>query len=218
MCGRIALINANQEKIKKRFSVDKIPASLKPRFNISPSQNIAVILNEHPNEIRMVKWGLLPHWSKEENTQYSMINARSETITQKPAFRGPIKKRRCLILADTFYEWKKADGHKEPYRFMKENSDIFSFAGVWDLWEKNNKRIESCSIITKPADSFMKPFHDRMPVILPRELEKEWLKEENLDKIISFLKISAKNELQAYPLSPLINSPLNDSSEVLDHI
>lgn len=218
MCGRFALINADKKNIKKRFSLKKVPKDLKPHYNISPSQKISVILNDNPDELKMVKWGLIPHWAKEENTKYSMINARAETITEKPAYRGPIQKHRCLILADTFYEWQQDPEQKKPYRFMMKDESIFAFAGIWDVWEKGNEKIETCSIVTTAANNFMKPFHERMPVILPQEFENKWLANIDISEVKDILKTNDDKLMVAYEISRMINSPFNDLPEVLNPV
>lgn len=218
MCGRIALINPDENKLKLRFKIKKVVGGIKPHFNIAPQSYIPAILNVIPDEICMVKWGLIPHWAKGENTKYSMINARAETITEKPAYRTPIKKQRCLILADTFYEWQKVDGRKKPYRFSREDEEVFAFAGVWDCWKKDQRQIESCSIITKEADQFMKPYHDRMPVILSEENRSKWLEDIALNDVMDIVHQDQKIPLKTYEISTMVNSPANDSEEILNPV
>lgn len=218
MCGRYALINADSKKIKERFGLTKIPKTLKPNYNITPQQNVCAILNETPKELSLVHWGLIPSWAKEINKKYSMINARAETITEKPAYREIIKRRRCLVIADSFYEWKKIDGAKHPHRIMMKDEDLFSFAGVWDYWEKDGKVINSCSIITTAPNRMMKGIHDRMPVILERDKEQDWLKDSSIDRVLELLKSYDDKDMKAYEVSKLVNSPANNDPTVLEPV
>ena len=199
--------------------IKKVPQNIKPRYNVAPSQDIPAILNQYPDELSMVRWGLIPSWAKEENTKYSMINAKAETIAEKPAYRGPIRKRRCLIPADSFYEWKKTkDGPKRPFRIMLKDQSLFVFAGVWDHWERDGKEILSCSIITTEPNELMKGIHDRMPVILPKDQEEVWLKDIALDEVLGLLKPYDADAMEAYEVSTVVNSPANDHPEVLQAI
>lgn len=141
MCGRYGFTNADKEKVKKTFRLKKIDFDLVPRYNIAPGQDVTVILNEMPEELTLARWGLVPFWSKDEKSGYKMINARSETIFEKPSFREPIKKKRCLIPADLFYEWKKADDGKQPYCIRLKSKELFAFAGIWDCWKKGRTHL-----------------------------------------------------------------------------
>lgn len=214
MCGRYAFIKTNPNELKERFKLTKAPKQLKPRYNIAPSQDVPVILNESSKEISMARWGLIPNWAKEENTQYSMINAKAETITQKPAYRGPIKRKRCLIIADSFYEWQRTGNRKSPYRIMLKDEGLFAFAGIWDCWNKSGPGIYSCSIITTAADGPIKDIHERMPVILPEEKEKMWLSDIEIDDVLSLLKPYDEKRMAAYEISTLVNSPKNNTADV----
>jgi len=218
MCGRYAFTKTEGKKLKERFRLKKIPKDLKPRYNISPTQDVPVILNVLPQEITMVRWGLIPHWAKDENLKYSMINAKAETITEKPTYRGPIKSRRCLVIADSFYEWKKAEGTKQPYRIFLKNEELFAFAGIWDCWKKDDKMINSCSIITIDPNEMMSNIHDRMPVILPPEKEEEWLSAVSVDKALKLLNAYDEKKMEAYEISTLVNSPSNNTQEVLNPV
>lgn len=218
MCGRYSITQIEEQKLKERFCFKKIPANLKPRYNVAPSQDVPVILNESPEELTFVRWGLIPHWAKEENTQYSMINAKAETITEKPAYRGPIKKRRCLIIADSFFEWKKTNGKKQPFRIMLKDESLFTFAGIWDCWEKDGEVIQSCSIITTSPNELTKSIHDRMPVILPRDEEKKWLSDIDLGEAVALLRPYDAKTMEAYEISTLVNSPSNDILGVIKSV
>ena len=158
-----ALVRAGQALPRPR------PAKPKPRYNIAPTQDVLAIRLERvgQQEAVQLRWGLIPFWAKDEKISYSTINARAETVARKPAFRDAFKKRRCLIAADGYYEWKKPeDGSKQPYRITLDPEQPFSFAGLWEHWEKDNKVIESCTIIVTDANELTKDIHGRMPVIL----------------------------------------------------
>lgn len=215
MCGRIALTNPKEENLKKRFNLTKISVDLKPRFNISPSQQVPVILNESPEELTNARWGLIPHWAKDEETGYKMINARAETIAEKPSYRNSIKKKRCLIIADSFYEWQRSGSKKDPYRILMNDEAPFALAGIWNNWEREDREIKSCSIITTSANSLMQKIHDRMPVILPREKESLWLSDLGLEEVFKMLTPYDAKAMRAYEISALVNSPMNDSEEVI---
>jgi len=128
-------------------------------------------LNTRPDELALVRWGLVPNWAGEINSGYSMINARVETLLEKPAYKGLVERKRCLIIADSFYEWKKNGKSREPYRIMLKDEDLFAFAGLWDCWEKDGNELYSCTIITTAANDLVRDIHDRMPVILPEGRE-----------------------------------------------
>ncbi len=153
MCGRFGFTNPNREAIKKKYRLKKIELDLVPRYNIAPSQDVCVILNKASEELGLARWGLIPSWSKDEKIGYRMINARSETIFEKPSYRHPIRQKRCLILADTFYEWKKEGSHKQPFKIQLKGQEPFCFAGIWDIW---HDELVTCSIITCDSNNMMK--------------------------------------------------------------
>ncbi len=217
MCGRFSQTKSKQD-VKKRFNVKKIVEDVVPLFNIAPDSDIQVILNDTPDEVSLVRWGLLPCWAKEEKSSYSMINARGETLLEKPAYKRLIKSKRCLIIADSFYEWKKKEGKKTPYRIMLQNEDLFAFAGLWDLWEKNGKKIQSCSIITISPNELCADIHDRMPVILPKEKEREWLSDVPIERALKMLKPYESIEMKCYEISTAVNNPRNKSVDIINPI
>ena len=216
MCGRFSLINAEANKLKKRFKVKKTPKGLKPRYNIAPGQSVAVISNKNPEEITEMRWGLVPHWAKEINTRYSMINARAESILEKPAYREPFRDKRCLIIADSFYEWKKTASGKVPYRIKLKDNELFAFAGIWDMWDKDGEELYSCSIITTGPNELMSGIHERMPVILRRENEERYISGETGAETAIKLMLPYENGMEAVEISKLVNSPANDRKEVID--
>ncbi len=215
MCGRFSQTKTVEE-IKKRFDIKKVNPALQPMFNISPDKPVAVILNTVLNEVTLARWGLLPSWAKEEKTQYSMINARAETLYDKPAFKRLIKGHRCLIIADSFYEWKQVGTKKFPFRIMLNDQGLFAFAGLWDLWEKGENAILSSTIITTSANELVNDIHERMPVILPREQEQDWLRLEDPAKLMRLLRPYSAQQMMAYQISTLVNNPNNDSPHTIE--
>lgn len=207
MCGRFSL-TVYEPQILERFNVSS-DDTFSPRYNIAPSQNIAVILNERPTELLFVKWGLIPSWVKVADE--GIINARAETVDEKPFFKNSFLSRRCLIIADGFYEWKKVSTGKIPYRFTLKNNELFAFAGIWDKWQKDDQIITSCAIITVDSNEIMQPIHDRMPVILKKENERKWLM--NADK--SMLVAYDSSKMKSCPISNEINNPKNDNPSVI---
>lgn len=214
MCGRFSQSKSKQD-IKKRFNVKKVSDEIVPLFNVAPDQNIPVILNESPDEVTTARWGLVPSWSKAEKSPYSMINARSETLLEKPAYKRLVKNRRCLVIADSFYEWKKTASKKAPYRIMLKNEELFAFAGLWDVWEKEGKKITSCTIITTSPNKLMLPIHDRMPVILSQETERNWLIGEDVESVMNLLKPFTATQMKAYPISTAVNNPSNNYEDII---
>jgi len=217
VCGRYSLTKADEKNLKKRFNLKKIPKGLKPRYNISPQQQVPVILNKSPETLNLLRWGLIPFWAKEERIGYKMINARAETIMEKPSFKRPFAKQRCLVIADSFYEWKKVEkGSKQPCRVMMKDDGLFALAGIWDCWKKGEEDILSFSIITTSPNRLMKSIHDRMPVIIPQSQEKLWLSDIDEKEAFGMLKPYSAEKMKAYEISTFVNSPQNDSSDVID--
>jgi len=219
MCGRFTLRTPNKE-LSLLFGVEM--PQLRLRYNIAPSQEIATIRQNEggQREGALLKWGLIPSWSKVPKSSYSTINARAETVTQKPAYRSAFKKRRCLILADGFYEWQKTDGTKQPMYIHMQDDEPFAFAGLWERWRKDDQEIESCTIIVTEANELMEPFHDRMPVILSPDAYDLWLDPEfeGKEKLQELLRPFPSEEMEAYPVSTLVNSPKNDVEECIRRV
>jgi putative SOS response-associated peptidase YedK len=206
MCGRYGFTNSDKEKVQKTFRLKKIDFDLVPRYNIAPGQDVSVILNEMPEELTLARWGLVPSWAKDEKSGYKMINARSETIFEKPSFRGSIRKKRCLIPADLFYEWKKTDEGKKPFCIRLKSKELFAFAGIWDCWEKGENALVTCSIITCPANKTLSAIHDRMPVIMGQDHFQQWISGKEEAQIKSLLVPFEDKLMEAYEISKLINS------------
>ncbi|MFH0866920.1 MAG: SOS response-associated peptidase [Bacteroidota bacterium] len=213
MCGRFSFA-LTDKIIEEHFDVDIEDYDFIPNYNCAPSQNLAVITNESHRRFSYFKWGMVPFWAKVSSVGNKMINAKAETIFEKPAFRNAIKSRRCLIPADSFYEWKKGK-EKIPYRIMMKDESPFSMAGIWETWnDAEGKPLFTFSVITTEANSFIKDIHLRMPVILSATDEKKWLTTSCSDKIISMMKPYPSELMIAYPISKLVNSPVNNSAEI----
>lgn len=217
MCGRFSIIK-KADDIIQRFSIKAGADEFTPVYNAAPGQNLAVISNLEPDKLNFFKWGLIPYWAKEASIGYKMINARVETIADKPAFRNSLKSKRCLVIADGFYEWKKDNGRKQPFRILMKDESLFAFAGLWDTWkDREGRSINSFTIITTEANSMMKDIHDRMPVILDKNDEMLWLDDQfNTDKKMDILKRYPSEKMRYYPISSLVNSPVNNILEVIN--
>ncbi|MBF0504598.1 MAG: SOS response-associated peptidase [Candidatus Omnitrophica bacterium] len=215
MCGRYGFAKP-KEQVMKRFNIERVPEDLPLLYNIAPQQNAPAILNTFPNEVAMARFGLVPSWSKEEKTSYSMINARAETIMEKQTYKRLIKSKRCLVLSDGFYEWQKKVDKKTPYRIFLKNEEPFAFAGIWDHWGEGENEFYSFSIITTVANKLVAGIHDRMPVILDPEDESVWLQGNTpLDRVLAMLRSYPAEKMDAYPISNLVNSPENNTEEVI---
>ena len=220
MCGRFALIDTQKEVLQNRFNLDDSIISLKPNYNIAPSQFTPIITMDNPKHITMARFGFIPFWAKEDKIGYKMINARGETIMEKRTYKKAFEEHRCLIPANCFYEWKKEKDGKHPYLIQRKDKKLFTFAGITSKWEdpKSKKEIYSFSIITISPNILMKPIHDRMPVILPKDKEREWLSDESLANLQKLLKPYPKTDMNAIEISTLVNSPKNNSKEVIQPV
>jgi len=216
MCGRYSQTKIEEKELTERFKLKKLPSKREAQYNIAPQQNVQAVLNATPDELSLVRWGLVPIWAKEINTRFSMINARAESLTEKPAYRGLIKRKRCLVIADSFYEWKKMDGKKQPFRIMLKDEGLFAFAGLWDHWERDGHEITSCTIITTMPNDLMKDIHERMPVILHRQDEALWLSDCRLEEALGMLRPYPSPKLKAYPISLLVNAPAHNVPQVTE--
>ena len=214
MCGRYSFV-ASIERVKNQLGDIDTGNHLQVNFNVAPTQASYIITNDKPNKLQFLTWGLVPYWSKDAKNSGKLINARMEGIAAKPSFRMPIRKRRCLILADSFYEWKKEGGRKIPYRIMLQNGKLLLMAGIWDVWQRGRQMVKSFSIITTPPNKEMKNVHRRMPLILnTTEQQQQWLQEKSLNKVLEMLKTSNDNILTMYRVSDKVNSIHNNSIEL----
>ena len=230
MCGRFTLrtpANVLTEQLLRDLGVEA-PASLRPRYNAAPTQSIAVvrespeIARESPEaarEFAMLRWGLIPSWAKDPSIGNRMINARGETVAEKPAFRAAFRRRRCLIPADGFFEWKKIGKQKQPYYFRMSDERPFAFAGLWECWAGDgDAALESCTIITTEANDLLRPFHDRMPVILSPDDFSMWLDPQFEDKeqLQRLLRPYTPEEMTACPVNIRVNSPKHDDPQCVE--
>lgn len=219
MCGRFTL-TIDPYHLQEAFPWAVIPNDLNPRYNIAPSQPIAVIPNTGDNVVSMYKWGLIPSWSKDPSIGDRMINARAESLAEKPSFRNAFRRRRCLILADGFYEWKQIPGakSKQPVYLRMNDGKPFAFAGLWELWSSpDGSEIRSCTIITTRPNALIEPIHNRMPVILSPDFYGLWLKPEDqpIAELNKLLEPYPANDMVAYPVSKLVNTPQYDTPELI---
>jgi putative SOS response-associated peptidase YedK len=222
MCGRFTLA-VDLASLRSAFPWLAIPTPPLPRYNIAPTQAVAVVPNNGKNELDYFTWGLIPSWAKDPRIGSRMINARSETLTEKASFRTAYKRRRCLILADGFYEWSKkrlSDGReiKTPIYVRLESGKPFAFGGLWEFWQSaEGDEVHSCTIVTMPPNDLLKPIHDRMPLILAPELYDRWLDKEEKpsEELGDYLVPYPAEEMVAYPVSTLVNNPDNDLSECI---
>lgn len=183
---------------------------LPANYNISPSQQIPVVrIIEGERRLSFMRWGLIPLWAKDEKIGFRLINARSETVFEKPIFRGAIRSRRCLIPASGFFEWQKVGGKKQPYYVKVRDRDLFSFAGLWETWRKaDDQVVESCTILTTSANKLVAPIHDRMPVIIARQGYDAWMQAAADPRTLNdLLRPFPADEMLAYPVSQLVNNP-----------
>lgn len=220
MCGRYTLLH----ELDALFDYyQSVPADLSYQisFNIAPSQLVIAVVNDgNQNRIGQLKWGLVPSWADDPKIGYNMINARAETIDQKSAFKSLLSRRRCVIPADSFFEWRKTPERKIPMRIRLKNESLFSFAGLWDRWEKDGKAIQSCTIITTQPNTLMENIHNRMPVILTKGAEKEWLNPAIKDpaQLKNLLIPFQSEDMEAYEVSSIVNSPKNNQPEVIEPV
>lgn len=210
MCGRYSF-STNTQVLSAQFERLEIGQNLELNFNVAPTQLAYVITDDTPGALQQFRWGLIPFWAKDIKMGSRMINARSETILEKPAFREAAKKRHCWVLADSFYEWKKEGSQKIPYRIQLKDESILVLAGLWETWGKGADLIHSFTIITCPPNEEMAPIHNRMPLILKTKDEQQaWLEEKNIEEIKSMLQTPANDLLKMYPVTRSVNSVRNN--------
>lgn len=212
MCGRFQL--KPDQDWTEAFGVE--PPDLPPRYNIAPSQDIVAVRLD-PARVRrasLLHWGLVPHFADDPAVGNRMINARSETVARKAAFREPFQKRRCLVPADGFYEWRRVGRARDPFLLKMRDDRPFAFAGVWDRWKKGGEPLESCAILTTAANELVARVHDRMPVILDRDAYDLWLDPDAPeDELHRVLRPFPAEEMVAVPVSPRVNSPAFDDPQ-----
>jgi putative SOS response-associated peptidase YedK len=217
MCGRFTL-RAPAERVKREFRLEEAP-SVEARYNIAPTQSVlAVRRASDEREAVLLRWGLIPSWAKDGSMGAKLINARSETVEEKPSFREAFKRRRCIIPADGFYEWQRTGGRKQPYYFRLKDDRLFGFAGLWETWRTpDGESLATCSILTTEANEVLSTAHDRMPVILRPETYDLWLEDdERLQELRKeLLRPYPASEMTAYPVSASVNSPQHQGEELV---
>lgn len=203
------------DELMEAFPWINFGSGYKPRYNIAPSQEILAVPNAPGRKAALFRWGLIPAWAKDTRIGYKMINARGETVAEKPSFRNAYKKRRCLIPADAFYEWKKEADGKTPYLIRMTSKEPFFFAGLWEQWRPDTDNIRSCTIITTDANDTLKPIHHRMPVILKPEDYETWLDPglDDPEPLENLLVPFPGEKMTALPISRRINNPRNEGPE-----
>ena len=218
MCGRFTLA-VDINSVARAFNVP-VPSSLQtaPRYNIAPTQNVVSVLSNETTHLDMLRWGLIPSWAKDESIGSKMINARAETLAEKPSFKRLLSSKRCLVIADGFYEWRKEQGGKTPMYITLKDNEPFAFAGLWDSWKNaDGELIRTCTLITTQPNELMASIHNRMPVILSSEARKEWLDSSLHDEhvLLPLLASYPSEEMKARPVSRLVNNPRYDSAELI---
>jgi putative SOS response-associated peptidase YedK len=220
MCGRYTVISA-PEALRALFRYAEQP-NFPPRYNVAPTQPIAIVrLVEGKRQFALVRWGLLPSWVKDPKTFTLLINARGESAAEKPAFRAAMKRRRCLIPADGFYEWQAAGDRKRPFYVHAKSGAPLAFAGLWETWTgPNGEELETAAIVTTTANRTLKPIHERMPVIVPPEGFDLWLDAANVDATTAAALIAPApdNLLEAYEISTAVNRTANDNPKLLEPV
>jgi putative SOS response-associated peptidase YedK len=218
MCGRYALA-VEHELLRIRFGFGPSSSTITPRYNIAPTQQNPVIIGGQQKELKPMRWGLIPHWAKDETIGNKLINARAETVHEKPSFRDAFKKSRCIVPATGFFEWRKQQDSKskQPYYIFLADNELFAFAGLWSWWKSGDKEILTYTIITTEANEFMKDIHHRMPVILKQDHEEAWLDPELDDpqELKTLLQPIQSEVMDAYEVARVVNSPRNDTHECI---
>jgi putative SOS response-associated peptidase YedK len=216
MCGRFALISDPAE-LAEQFGAE-LPARFAPRYNIAPSQALLSVRMEHgERRSALLQWGLLPSWAKDASASRRPINARAETVAEKPSFRAAYRRRRCLVPADGYYEWRSEDGRKQPYFIYRRDRASFAMAALWEYWEQDGSAIETCALLTCAANQIIAPVHHRMPVIIDSTDYSVWLDPAaGSTHVAHLLQASSDETLAYYPVSTRVNLPANDSVECIE--
>lgn len=211
MCGRYVL--SQIDALVQRFGVSADLPTTTPRYNVAPTQTMPVVVKHSPNQLVLMRWGLIPSWAKEGKTEQTMINARAETLAQKPTFRRLLSSQRCLVPASGFYEWQQAAGGKVPHYISLKDEPLFAFAGLYDRWtDPQGTEVYSYTIITTAPNALMASIHNRMPAILRRDEEELWLNpdETESDRLLPLLKPYPAEMMQAKAVSRAVNNVRND--------
>ena len=222
MCGRYTLHHSS-DQIAMRFGVQQVHAEPAERYNIAPTQSVAVVLETPDSRVMdAFQWGLIPAWAKEPGISNKLINARAETLAEKPSFKQALVKRRCIIPGDGFYEWKKLDEkNKQPMHIRRADGDVFAFAGLWEEWKQaDGTPLRTCTIITTGPNEVMEPIHNRMPAILRPEDESNWLDLtlNHVPDLLAFLKPYPAEWMEAFPVAKRVNTPMVDDPTLLNSL
>jgi len=220
MCGRFVR-KRSSSAMARDFGVQEITDDLQPSFNVAPTDNVAVVLNNRVKLLVAMRWGLVPFWATDPKIASKHINARAETLTVKPAFKDAFKRRRCLVVADGFFEWQKQGATKIPLFIHLEPERPFGFAGLYEIWTPPlGERLVTCTIITTQPNELVRPIHDRMPVILPKDAEDFWLDSavEDHTRLLDLLQPYQASDMGAFTVSRLVNSVKNNSPECIEPV
>lgn len=219
MCGRYTL--EITESLQERFAVEGELPEIESRYNIAPGQSLPVVMSNSPNRIELMRWGFIPFWAKEASSGYKLINARAETLGEKPAFKKALEHQRCLIPASGFYEWQKTSQGKQPHLIRLKDTGYFAFAGLYSRWrDPAGTTVLSYTIITTTPNELVAPIHNRMPAILSPADEAAWLDSGLTDPgaLAELLHPYPAEAMRAYPISPRVNSPSNEGPELIEQV
>lgn len=217
MCGRY-VFSSDPKQVTERFALSVVPPDLPGSYNVSPQMYMPVIVANNPNRLDFMSWGLVPSWAKTPSTGFKMINARAETVAERPAYRSALRYHRCLVPANGFYEWRAVSHGKQPYFIHLREKPLFAFAGLYEIWHSpDGSELRTYAILTCQPNQLMAPIHNRMPVILPREAETAWLdpEETRAAAVLPLLKPFAAELMETYPVSTTVNSPRNDGPALI---
>jgi len=219
VCGRFSL-GVSTDRLVEAFGIAEGDLDWQPRYNIAPTQDVAaVVAGETGPRIGTLRWGLIPYWADDPAIGNRLINARAETVDEKPSFRDPFRDRRCLVLADGFYEWRKENGAKTPMRVRLPDEEPFAFAGLWDRWlDPDGGPVHTCAIITTDASPAIRPIHPRMPVILPPGDRERWIDDDADPAALKDLLHPYRGELEAYAVPTRVNSPANEGPDLIEPV
>lgn len=217
MCGRFTLF-LDAETLKEDFGLVSVPVDYTPRYNVAPSTQLLVVTNPVERKAEWFRWGLVPSWAKDPAIGNRMINARSESLLEKPSFRNAAQRRRCLILANGFYEWQRGQGKapSTPFYFQRKDQKPVAFAGLWEFWRQNEgEELLTATIITCSANPVVAPVHDRMPVMLPIESCFDWIQPGPVEQVMPLLAPFDPQIMEAYPVSRAVNAPGYEGPELI---
>jgi putative SOS response-associated peptidase YedK len=222
MCGRVT-IQTPAVDLAREFALTGIRAAIeRPRFNLAPTQLMPVVPNDGQRMLDAFRWGLIPSWAKEASIGNKLINARGETVAEKPSFRSAFKRKRCLVLVDGFYEWKQNTKPKTPFFFHRKDRKPFALAGLWEEWKapETGEVVRTCALITTGPNALMSPIHDRMPVILSQAGQELWLRPEPMEpaELQPLIAPCADDFLEAYEVARVVNSPFNDVPACIERL